>query len=71
MKLDLIPGLKLCGVGWSGAATHGVMADQRRRSSEASTMEEEEMKMTVERDDSEEKPCIYNPNDERQPWWLK
>ncbi|QCD82005.1 hypothetical protein DEO72_LG2g2337 [Vigna unguiculata] len=70
VKLDLIPGLKVCGARWSGASTHGAAAYQRRRSSGASTMEEE-MKTTVRRDDGNGKLRIQNPNDERQPWWQK
>jgi len=65
VKLDLIPRLKVCGTGLSGAATHGAATDKQRRSNGASTMEKEEMKTTVGRDDGNEKFCIQNPNDER------
>jgi len=71
VKLDLILGLTVCSARWSGASTHGATAYQRRRSSGASTMEEEEMKTAVGRDDGNGKLRIQNPNDELQPWWRK
>jgi len=71
VKLDLILGVKVCGAGLSGVATHGTTVDQQRRSSGTSKMEEEEMKMTVGHDDGNGKLRIQNPNDERRPWWRK
>jgi len=72
VKLDLIPGLKVCNARCSGVATHGATAYQRRRSSGASTMEEEEeMKTAVGHNNGNEKLRIQNPNDERRPWWRK